>query len=261
MNHLPPTFPNGYVQLGTLCLALVSTFFSQSQLLSLRLPRKSLWLFPEINMKMLSLGVTGLMCARRQTTPQSYACRTPSRVFIFHALLDFALDPHHRVCILSFLMSFQVHYLALGFHQQHAGAVDVPLYPDPGVLGADATSDSLHTIDNMAHLLTSIESLSKPALVTLAKDHNILGPYNLSSDSLRDIISTHLTTGACALSSSEVCIKLARTFHSGAHSEESELYNQDITVLTLRIYALSKIAYTIKLRHYIPSKTETFHHG
>ena len=102
----------------------------------------------------------------------------------------------------------------------------------------------------MVHLsLTSIESLSKPTsvLVTLAKDHNISDLYNLSSHSLRDIISTHLTTGACALSSSEVCIKLFRTFHSGAHSEETELYNQNISLLTLCIYALSKIACTIEL--------------
>jgi len=42
-----------------------------------------------------------------------------------------------------------------------------------------------------------------------------------------------------------VCIKLSRTFHSGAHTEENELYNQNIT---LRIHALSKIACTIKLR-------------
>jgi hypothetical protein len=77
--------------------------------------------------------------------------------------------------------------------------------------------------------------------------HNITGPYS-SSDSLREFISTHLTTGACALSKSEVCIKLARTFHSGSHSEESELNNQNITLLTLRIHVLSKIASTIKLR-------------
>jgi hypothetical protein len=69
-------------------------------------------------------------------------------------------------------VSFRVDYLAPGSrqHHQHAGAV--PLYPDPGVLGADATSNTLHMpneyIDDMAHLLTSIESLSKPALVALA---------------------------------------------------------------------------------------------
>ena len=77
-------------------------------------------------------------------------------------------------------MFFQVDYLAPGFCQQHQRAAAVPLYPDPGVLGADATSNTPHTIvdipnqyiDDMAHLLTSIESLSKPALVTLANDHN-----------------------------------------------------------------------------------------
>lgn len=56
-------------------------------------------------------------------------------------------------------------------------------------------------IDDMAHLLTSIESLSKPALFTLAKDHNLSGPYNLSGDSLQIIISTHLTIEAGTLSS------------------------------------------------------------
>jgi len=119
-------------------------------------------------MKMLSLGVTGLMCARRPT-PQSYTCRTPSRVFTFQALLDYALDPpYHQVCILSFLVSFRADYLTLGFRQQHQRAAAIPLFPDPGILGADATSNTPHTIvdmpneyiDDMVHLLTSIESLS-----------------------------------------------------------------------------------------------------
>ena len=48
-----------------------------------------------------------------------------------------------------------------------------------------------------------------------------------SRNSLQDIILIHLTTGACALSSSEVCIKVASSFHSGTQSEENELYNQD----------------------------------
>jgi hypothetical protein len=143
-------------------------------------------------------------------------------------LYDYALDPRHRqVCIISFLVSFQVHYFALGFHQQHHRAVAIPVYPDPGVLGANATCNTPHNvnmpneyIDDIAHILTSIESLSKPALVTLAKDHNISGPYNLSSDSLPDSIIS--TTGACALSGSEVCIRLARTFNSGVHNEENE---------------------------------------
>ena len=155
-------------------------------------------------------------------------------------------------------MPFWVDYLAPGSRQQRQHADAVPLYTDPGVLGADATSNTpvtLHAmpnerVDDIAHLLTSIEGLSKPALVTLAKDHDISGPspYNLSSSSLRDFVSTHLTTGACALSSSEACIKLVRTFQSGVHSEESELCDQNITLLTLRIHVLCKIACTNKLR-------------
>ena len=199
MNRLPPTFPNGYVQLSTPCLALVSKFLSRSQhLISLQLPRKSLWWFPKINMMMLSLAVTGLMCAHRQTTLRSYTCWTPSRVYTFQAPLDYVLDPpHHQVCIFSSLLSFRDDYPALGFCRQHqpGAAVDVPLYLDPGVLGSDATSNTPHTIvdtpneyiDDMTHLLTSIESLSKPALVSLAKDHNISGPYNSSSDGLQNI--------------------------------------------------------------------------
>jgi len=105
MNCLLPTFPNGYVQLGTPCLALVSNVLSWSQHLpSLQLPQKSLWWFPEINMKMLSLSVTGLMCAHMQITLHSYTCRTPSRVFTFQALLNYALDsPHHQVYMYTFL--------------------------------------------------------------------------------------------------------------------------------------------------------------
>jgi hypothetical protein len=45
-------------------------------------------------------------------------------------------------------MSSRVHYLALGFHQQHQRAVAVALYSDPGVLGADATSNTLNAIDD-----------------------------------------------------------------------------------------------------------------
>jgi hypothetical protein len=39
--------------------------------------------------------------------------------------------------------------------------------------------------------------------------------------------------------------KLAQTFHSGEQGEESEMYNQNVTLLTLRIHALSKIACTM----------------
>ena len=54
----------------------------------------------------------------------------------------------------------------------------MPLHSDSGVLGAGATSDTPHTIVDIpngyiVHLLSLIESLSKPALVTLAKDPNI----------------------------------------------------------------------------------------
>jgi hypothetical protein len=123
------------------------------------------------------------MCARRPT-PQSYTCRTPSRVFTLQALLNYALDcvrsssPPGMYTFLSCI--FRVDYLALGFRQQHQRAAAV---------------------------------------------FEIL--YQLTSK------LNHLTTGACALSSSEVCINLARTFHSGAHSEENELYNENITLLTI----------------------------
>jgi hypothetical protein len=63
-----------------------------------------------------------------------------------------ALDPHHARYVIS-LLSFQADYLALGFHQQHEchSAAAVPLNPDSGVLGSDATSSTLHNITDTSN--------------------------------------------------------------------------------------------------------------
>ena len=148
------------------------------------------------------------MCAHRPT-PQSYTCRTPSRVlFTFQALLDYPLDtPHHRVCIPSFLVFFRVDYLALGFHQQHQRAVRPPLF------GPWCTSESSalmpHLILDILLLIWHIYSLLSRVFLnlrwSLVKDHNISGPYNLSSYSLQGPSSASISRLGSVLVSLLLC--------------------------------------------------------
>lgn len=195
INCLPSTFPIGYIQLGT--LALVSFFSS--------VPTAQSSITVEITMVVFRDQHEDVIFSRDWFNVCSQA-NYSAAIRLLNSKQSIYLSCSPRFCIRSsppgmytFLSYvFPGSILLLAFINSTSMLLLLHCIWTL-VHGADATSNTLYAIDDMEHLLT----LSRLFL-------------NLCWS-----LSQRITTYWATLSSSEVCIKLAQTFHSGAREKVS----------------------------------------
>ena len=76
-----------------------------------------------------------------------------------------------------------------------------------------------NSLNSIEEILTSIESMSKPALSNLAISHRVHLVAKMSLDDLKDVLSDHLCKTCCLCSTFKGCIQVASTLNSTVLSE------------------------------------------
>ena len=96
---------------------------------------------------------------------------------------------------------------------------------------ADYTSSSVNLIED---ILTSMENMSKPTLISLAISHGVNIMARLSSDNLKNILSDHLCSGCCSDSTFNGCIQVILTLDNTVLSEyKCQVENNSLNILIL----------------------------
>jgi hypothetical protein len=102
---------------------------------------------------------------------------------------------------------------------------------------------------NVPDFLIFIETSTRPVLISIAQSHNIPVPFKSVVDVIRNLISDHISSGACLGSSLPACTLLNSSLC--AQEPECDDSNDNLNAdfqLDLKIYILSQLLKKLKLR-------------
>ena len=127
------------------------------------------------------------------------------------------------------------------------------------LISAEKIEDETRVV-NIPEFLTFIETLTQPALVSIAQSHNIAISSNLVVGVIRNLISDHISLCACLDSSLPACSLLNSNF-CGQDCDEDNLNTDFQSSTDLKIYVLSQLLNKLKLRplHHILSQNNVEH--
>ena len=92
---------------------------------------------------------------------------------------------------------------------------------------------------NIPHFLTFIETSTRPVLLSIAQSHNITVPSKSALDVIRNLISDHVSSGACLGSSLPACTNLnASLCGQDCESSNDDLNDDFQLTLDLEIHIL-----------------------
>jgi hypothetical protein len=146
-------------------------------------------------------------------------------------------------------------------------AITIPCSLDDNayVVGTEANSDSIpiqassssapvensnllaslpDNYSSVSEFLSSLETLPKSSLISLAKSHNIVFSSPTTSTALRDLLFDHITSGTCLSSSMAFCI----SFNSKVSNPEGNDQDMRLIEADFKIAILTQMAPKLSLR-------------
>jgi hypothetical protein len=123
---------------------------------------------------------------------------------------------------------------------------------NPSVSGLSENESHVASVSvpmNVPDFLIFIETSTRPVLISIAQSHNITVPSKSVVDVIRNLISDHISSGACLGSLLPACTLLNSSLCGQECDDSDDNLNADFQLsIDLKIYILSQLLKKLKLR-------------